>query len=594
MADPAATSVIIPAFGEGLAVADVVAALTRSAPWKEVIVVDDGSADETGRHAAAAGARVIRHPYNKGNGASLKTGIRHASGEWILILDADGQHHPGDAVRLVSLLGEYDLVVGARSAQTQATSIRRWGNDLLNALASYLAERRIPDLTSGFRAARREHLLEFLHLLPNGFSTPTTTTLAFLRAGYNVRFEPIEARQRAGQSKIRLARDGAKFFLILLKVITIYSPLKIFVPISGGAFAVGVTYGVWTVLQNSRIPNGAVLLLMFAVMVFLVGLVSEQISTLRFESRGRTGQFEARLDAAGLKSRPPVPPSESHPPISPSEGRPPVASSEARSPILALEEPPADTAVQDRMSALVLVPTYNERDNLPLIVAGILAQAETRVLVIDDGSPDGTGEIADQLAREFPGRLSVMHRTGARGLGRSYLDGFRVALASNADFICQMDADLSHDPTFLPSLMAAATSGAGLVIGSRYMEGGRVENWPIHRVMLSGFANYYIRSVTGLRVRDCTSGFRCWRREALAQIPLDSIASDGYSFLVEVVFQAATVGLRIAEVPIVFVERRQGSSKLSGAVLIESLRTPWRLAFAHGRVRRSAGGMAGL
>ncbi len=336
MADPALTSVIIPAFGEGPVVADVVRALLVSAPWKEVIVVDDGSTDETGRDAADAGARVIRHPYNKGNGASLKTGIRHAAGDWILILDGDGQHHPGDALRLVSLLGKYDLVVGARSAQTQATTTRRWGNDLLNALASYLAERRIPDLTSGFRATRRELLLEFLHLLPNGFSTPTTTTLAFLRAGYNVRFEPIEARQRAGHSKIRFARDGAKFFLILLKVITIYSPLKIFMPISLSAFALGVVYGVWTVMQNSRIPNGAVLLLMFAVIVFLVGLVSEQISTLRFESRGRAVQTDAGQSdiSAGTE----VLPSESRPPVSRSEVTSPVARSESRLPVPPSEE----------------------------------------------------------------------------------------------------------------------------------------------------------------------------------------------------------------------------------------------------------------
>jgi glycosyltransferase involved in cell wall biosynthesis len=287
MADATATSIIVPAYDEGAAVADVVAALRACAPWKEILVIDDGSTDETGRWAQDAGACVIRHPYNKGNGAAIKTGIRHATGEWILILDADGQHQPDDAVRLVGWLGEYDLVIGARSAESQATAARRLGNDLLNALAGHLAERKIPDLTSGFRAARREHLMEFLHLLPNGFSTPTTTTLAFLRAGYNVRFEPVEARQRAGQSKIRLARDGARFFLILLKVITIFSPLKVFVPISAAAFGLGVVYGVWTVYQDSRIPNGAVLLLMFAVVVFLVGLVSEQVATLRFQGQRR-------------------------------------------------------------------------------------------------------------------------------------------------------------------------------------------------------------------------------------------------------------------------------------------------------------------
>ena len=286
MAEASATSIVIPAFNEGAAVADVVRALLSAATWKEIIVIDDGSDDETGNHATAAGARVIRHPYNKGNGASVKTGIRHAAGEWVLILDADGQHRPEDALRLIGHLGEYDLVVGARSPETQATAARRIGNDLLNALAGYLAERNIPDLTSGFRAARRHNLLEFLHLLPNGFSTPTTTTLSFLRAGYNVRFEPIEARQRSGHSKIQFARDGARFFLILLKVITIFSPLKIFLPISAGAFTLGIVYGIGNYALYSRIPNGAVILLMFAVMVFLVGLVSEQISTLRFQGPG--------------------------------------------------------------------------------------------------------------------------------------------------------------------------------------------------------------------------------------------------------------------------------------------------------------------
>ena len=283
MADASAVSVIIPAFNEGPAVADVVAALRGAAPWHEIIVVDDGSSDDTSAHAAAAGAAVIRHPYNKGNGAAVKSGVRRAAGDWILIIDGDGQHRPEDALRLVSHLGEYDLVVGARSRDSQATAVRRLGNDVLNAVASYLAERRIPDLTSGFRAARRQGLLEFIHLLPNGFSTPTTTTLSFLRAGYNVRFEPIDARQRAGESKIRLASDGPKFFFILLKVITIFSPLKIFLPLSVGTFVLGLVYGLGNYALYARIPNGAVILLMFAVMVFLVGLVSEQIATLRFQ-----------------------------------------------------------------------------------------------------------------------------------------------------------------------------------------------------------------------------------------------------------------------------------------------------------------------
>jgi glycosyltransferase involved in cell wall biosynthesis len=279
------TSIVIPAFNEGIAVERLVADLQGLAAWREILVVDDGSSDATSAQAASAGARVLRHPYNKGNGAAVKTGVRHASGTFIIVMDADGQHRPADALRLVSQLDEYDLVVGARSSSTQATSSRRIGNALLNALASYLTGRPIPDLTSGFRAARRECLLEFLHLLPNGFSTPTTTTLAFLRAGYSVRFEPIEAAQRQGRSKIRLASDGVGFFLILVKVMTIFSPLRIFVPISVTAFIAGAAYAAWTIATQSHVTNSSVLLIMLSVVILLIGLVSEQISSLRFEGR---------------------------------------------------------------------------------------------------------------------------------------------------------------------------------------------------------------------------------------------------------------------------------------------------------------------
>jgi glycosyltransferase involved in cell wall biosynthesis len=270
---------------EADAIGGVVTRLRSHAAWHEILVIDDGSEDGTAERATAAGARVVRHPYNKGNGAAVKTGIRHATGEFVLIVDADGQHQPEDAARLVERLGEYDLVVGARSGATHANLQRRLGNAILNGLAGYLAGRRIPDLTSGFRAARRECLQEFLHLLPNGFSTPTTTTLAFVRAGYNVAFEAIDAHPRIGRSKIKLARDGAKFFLILLRVITIFSPLRIFVPLSLATLVVGIAYGVWNVVVHGRIPNGAVLLILFGVVVFLVGLVSEQISSLRFQRR---------------------------------------------------------------------------------------------------------------------------------------------------------------------------------------------------------------------------------------------------------------------------------------------------------------------
>jgi glycosyltransferase involved in cell wall biosynthesis len=285
MADPSEVSVVIPAFNEGSVIGNVVSRLKATAPWHEVIVVDDGSSDDTAAHAAAAGATIVRHPYNKGNGAAVKSGIRRAGGDYVMIIDGDGQHSVDDAQRLVSRLGEYDLVIGARAAATQATSARRLGNTALNRLASYLTGREIPDLTSGFRAARREHLREFLHLLPNGFSTPTTTTLAFIKAGYNVTFEPTDARQRIGNSKIKFARDGVKFFVIILKIVTLFSPLRVFLPISLASFAVGASYAVWTIATQRHVTNSSVLLVMMAVIVFLVGLVSEQISAMRFEGR---------------------------------------------------------------------------------------------------------------------------------------------------------------------------------------------------------------------------------------------------------------------------------------------------------------------
>jgi glycosyltransferase involved in cell wall biosynthesis len=281
----ARTSVVIPAFDEAGAVRAIVAALAGAAPWREILVVDDGSRDATAAEAAAGGARVVRHPYNKGNGAAVKTGLRQASGDFVLIMDADGQHRPADARRIVSALDEYDLVVGARTAAAQASAARRLGNAFLNRVASYLTGRPIPDLTSGFRAARREALLEFIHLLPNGFSTPTTTTLAFVKAGYSVRFEPIEAPARRGASKIRFGPDGMSFVLILLKLVTIFSPLRIFVPVSAACFVLGAGYALWTMATQSHVTNSSVLLILTSVVILLVGLVSEQIAELRFDRR---------------------------------------------------------------------------------------------------------------------------------------------------------------------------------------------------------------------------------------------------------------------------------------------------------------------
>jgi dolichol-phosphate mannosyltransferase len=235
-------------------------------------------------------------------------------------------------------------------------------------------------------------------------------------------------------------------------------------------------------------------------------------------------------------------------------------------------------------SLLVVLPTYNERPNLEHVVDGILRHAWARVLVVDDASPDGTGEIADALAVRWPGRVDVLHRQGPRGLGRAYIDGLRLALATEVEAIGQMDADLSHDPAYLPDLVAALDH-ADLAIGSRYLHGVSVVNWPLHRIALSAFANRYIRGITGLPARDCTSGYRVWRREALAQVPLEHARASGYAFLTEMLYAAAHRGLRITERPIVFVERREGYSKVSRAVLTESLLTPLRLVWRGGRLR---------
>ncbi len=228
------------------------------------------------------------------------------------------------------------------------------------------------------------------------------------------------------------------------------------------------------------------------------------------------------------------------------------------------------------MNAAVVIPTYNERDNLPGLVSEILKNEGYRIIVVDDDSPDGTGAIADELAATHEGRVSAIHRRGARGLGRSLVAGLTRALADGAELIFQMDADFSHDPKYLPA-MVAATADADLVLGSRYVRGVSVVNWPLHRIVLSTLANRYVRAVTGLDENDCTTGFRCWRREALAGIPLEGLISDGYAFLVEQLFLARQSGCRVREVPIIFVERREGASKVSGSVLLESAIVPWRL-----------------
>jgi glycosyltransferase involved in cell wall biosynthesis len=289
MTDFESTSVLIPAFEEGGSIAELVEKIRAVGNWKEILVVDDGSKDDTAERARAAGAKVIRHPYNKGNGAAVKTAVRAAAGRRILLMDADGQHPPEEIAKLMDKLEDYDLVVGARSYASQASLSRALGNGALNRFASMLSEFPIADLTSGFRAADRDRFREFLHLLPNGFSYPATSTLAFIKAGYNVTFVPIdgEKRGKGSKSKMRPWREGWRFVMIILRMVTLFSPLRIFFPISLAFFALGFGYMVYTILTEVHVTNTSVLLITASAVLFLFGLLSEQIAALRFENRDR-------------------------------------------------------------------------------------------------------------------------------------------------------------------------------------------------------------------------------------------------------------------------------------------------------------------
>lgn len=297
-----ALSIILPARNEAANLPPVLARLTALWPAAEILVVDDGSTDATARIAREQGARVVSHPYGMGNGAAIKTGTRHAAGEVLVFMDADGQHDPADIARLLAKLEEgYEMVVGARQADTHASLGRRLANHFYNRLASWMTGCPIEDLTSGFRAARARHFRKFLYLFPNGFSYPTTSTMAFFRSGFPVAYVPIRAGRGDGKSHIRLLRDGARFFVIILKIGALFSPMRFFLPLSLVFLLVGVGYYGYTYATMGRFTNMSAVLFIYSLLIFLIGIISEQISALHYkgveEDQRRTRRDERNPSA---------------------------------------------------------------------------------------------------------------------------------------------------------------------------------------------------------------------------------------------------------------------------------------------------------
>lgn len=280
-------SIILPAKNESASLAQLLPELKRHASGAEIIIVDDGSTDDTVALCGANGVTVISHPYSMGNGAAIKTGARAARGEILVFMDADGQHRPEDILRLLEKLAQgHDMAVGARSRESQAGAHRAIANGFYNRLASWVTGQKIADLTSGFRAVNAGKFRQFLYLLPNGFSYPTTITMSFFRAGYAVAYVPIHAPKRIGASHMRLARDGVRFLLIIFKIGTLYSPLKLFFPVSMAFLATGLGYSAYTLLALHRFTNMSALLFITAILVFLIGLISEQITLLIYKDGG--------------------------------------------------------------------------------------------------------------------------------------------------------------------------------------------------------------------------------------------------------------------------------------------------------------------
>lgn len=277
-------SIVLPAKNEAKNLIDLLPKLKSLYPLAEILVINDGSTDETARIATDAGAKVITHPYSQGNGASIKTGARNATGKILVFMDGDGQHDPADIAELLEQLNHgYDMVVGARKASTHASLFRRFANAFYNRLASVMTGHRIEDLTSGFRAVRANKFRKFLYLLPNGFSYPTTSTMAFFRSGFPVAYVPIHAGKREGKSHIKILKDGIRFFIIILKIGALFSPMRLFLPISGALFMTGFSYYGYTYFTTSRFTNMSALLFTSSLLTFLMGLISEQISSLHYK-----------------------------------------------------------------------------------------------------------------------------------------------------------------------------------------------------------------------------------------------------------------------------------------------------------------------